>query len=344
MSDWRDALATLSGSANQNDISGDWPTEDLRALADAGAMRWAVPQEFGGDELSPLDLHLRYEEIAAESLSTALILTQRDSAVGLITASANDALKRELLPRLTHDEFFATVGIAQLTTSRQHTSPALVARPDDAGWRLSGTIPWSTGADQSKFVIAGAAVDDVQILFVLPMNLAGVRVDPPMPLVALRATHTSSITCNDVSLEDRWLLTEPMPQALSIRKHSLPIGQAFLAMGLTRGAISLIGEHRSSLAASTAQNLTRELNDVRRDVINVCQPDSVAQDTASLRGRSIELALRATHAAVAIYKGTALLESHPAQRLAREAMFLLVWSCPNPVIECTVEALMRPQR
>ena len=27
------------------------------------------------------------------------------------------------------------------------------------------------------------------------------------------------------------------------------------------------------------------------------------------------------------------------QRLAREAMFLLVWSCPNPVIDCTVGLL-----
>ena len=27
------------------------------------------------------------------------------------------------------------------------------------------------------------------------------------------------------------------------------------------------------------------------------------------------------------------------QRLAREAMFLLVWSCPDPVIDCTVDLL-----
>jgi hypothetical protein len=28
--------------------------------------------------------------------------------------------------------------------------------------------------------------------------------------------------------------------------------------------------------------------------------------------------------------------------LAREAMFLLVWSCPNPVIDCTIDLLSLP--
>ena len=35
----------------------------------------------------------------------------------------------------------------------------------------------------------------------------------------------------------------------------------------------------------------------------------------------------------------ALLWIIPPQRLAREAMFFLVWSCPDPVIDCTVSLL-----
>jgi hypothetical protein len=61
-----------------------------------------------------------------------------------------------------------------------------------------------------------------------------------------------------------------------------------------------------------------------------------------LRGQVNDLAVRITHAAVALHKGSALLIGHPAQRLARESMFLLVWSCPNPVIDCTVELLSSP--
>ena len=69
---------------------------------------------------------------------------------------------------------------------------------------------------------------------------------------------------------------------------------------------------------------------------NAPSPEAVA----SVRGRCNELAGRMTHAAVTLYKGSALMIDHPAQRLAREALFLLVWSCPSPVIECTLKELI----
>ena len=126
-------LTAIRHRAALFDQTGDWPDEDLDALAAAGAMRWAVPKEFGGEELSSLELHLRYEWIAAASVSTALILTQRDSAVGLIDSSENPTLRQELLPRFAQNEMFATVGIAQFTTSHQQGTPALRARKE-IGW------------------------------------------------------------------------------------------------------------------------------------------------------------------------------------------------------------------
>ena len=88
-----------------------------------------------------------------------------------------------------------------------------------------------------------------------------------------------------------------------------------------------------------------QLQAVRAEVHALCQPGREADAAAAntrVRGTCNDLALRVTHAAVALYKGTALLADHPAQRLAREAMFLLVWSCPNPVIDCTVDRLSKP--
>ena len=47
-------LTAIRHRAALFDQTGDWPDEDLDALAAAGAMRWAVPKEFGGEELSSL--------------------------------------------------------------------------------------------------------------------------------------------------------------------------------------------------------------------------------------------------------------------------------------------------
>ena len=336
-------LADIRKRAQDYDQSGDWPTLDLGALEAAGAMRWAITKEFGGDELSPLDLHLKYEQLAAASLSTALILTQRDSAVGLLTTSSAAPKRGTLLHRFAKNENCTTVGIAQLTTSRQGGSPALRAEPVAGGYQLNGYIPWCTGALMSQFIVAGAVLPDgQQLLFMLQPYLPGVNIDRPLALVALRSTFTSSLGLKDVLLEDRWLLRGPIESALAGGRGGISLGQTFLAMGLCRAALDLIADHRSDRAKAALHRFEEQLRELRGEILALCQPGRESDASAAnarLRGACNDLALRITHAAVALYKGTALLADHPAQRLAREAMFLLVWSCPNPVIDRTVDLL-----
>ena len=50
-----------------------------------------------------------------------------------------------------------------------------------------------------------------------------------------------------------------------------------------------------------------------------------------LRQRANSLVLRATQAALSAAKGTGYVVGHPAGRWCREALFFLVWSCPQPV-------------
>ncbi len=338
-----EVLATIRSRANRFDQSGEWPVEDLDLLAGTGATRWAVGREFGGDDLSALEIHLRYEELASASLSDALILSQRDSAIGLIEGGEGGELRKEVVPKLARSEAFATVGIAQLTTSRQGGRPALTATREGDGYRIDGIIPWATGAAEAEWIVAGAQVDDGrQILFVLRTRDGGVEVQPPAHLVALRSTWTASVICSDVLVKENAIIHGPTDRALAIRKRSLPIGQSFLALGLCRRALELIVAHTSDAAQLAHERFARQLLWIRREVLELSQPGREGEASAQsprIRGACNDLAVRITHAAIALYKGAALLADHPAQRLAREAMFLLVWSCPSPVIDCTVDLL-----
>ncbi|HMB95732.1 MAG TPA: acyl-CoA dehydrogenase family protein, partial [Tepidisphaeraceae bacterium] len=207
----REIIPGIVSRADRLDQTGDWPEEDLRVLTSVGAMRWAVPLEYCGEDLSPIELHFRYETIAAASLTTALILTQRDSAVSLLAAAESSPLRDELLSQLAKNEIFTTVGIAQLTTSRQRGGPALRASRIENGYHLNGEIPWATGAGHAQFIVAGATLEDRrQILFTLPMDAAGVGVQPPLPLVALRGSHTTSVLCENVKLDERNILFGPV--------------------------------------------------------------------------------------------------------------------------------------
>jgi hypothetical protein len=55
-----------------------------------------------------------------------------------------------------------------------------------------------------------------------------------------------------------------------------------------------------------------------------------------LRARANSLALRASQAALTAAKGAGYVVGHPAGRWCREALFFLVWSCPQPVVEANL--------
>jgi alkylation response protein AidB-like acyl-CoA dehydrogenase len=261
----------------------------------------------------------------------------------LIEAATDCQRRSKMLNRMAKNEIWATVGIAQLTTSRQGGPPAVQAQRIDGGYLLNGTIPWCTGSHQSAFIVAGATMEDGrQILFLLQQHQEGVDLDAPMQMVALVNTLTSSIRLKRVVIQDTWVLRHAAAGVLGGRRNSLTLGQTFIATGLTQSALSLIAKHDSDRARAAYAKFTGQLAAVRREVAELCQPGrdaDAAAANARLRGTCNDLALRAAHAAVALYKGAALLQNHPAQRLAREAMFLLVWSCPNPVIDRTVDLL-----
>jgi butyryl-CoA dehydrogenase len=185
-------LELLAARADHADSDMDWPAESWRLLRDAGVLKWAVPKEFEGVGLDHRSLLVGYEAIAGACLTSAFILSQREAAVRRLCAYPIPELQRRLLPGLAGGQLFASVGLSQLTTSRQHVSPALAATAcgsatNPTGYRLDGLIPWVTGADQADFLIVGATrPDGLQVIFVLPTDHAGVTIEPPAPLMSLR--------------------------------------------------------------------------------------------------------------------------------------------------------------
>src|SRR5687767_3362039 len=134
----RDQLAI---DAEEADRLLDWPETSWQLLRERGALGWSIPSEYGGAGLAPVDVLRGMEEIAAGCLTTAFALSQREAAIRhLLKGPAH--LKERYLHGLAAGEIFATVGLSQLTTSRQHQGPALRAlQLPSGGYRLDGEIP-----------------------------------------------------------------------------------------------------------------------------------------------------------------------------------------------------------
>ena len=197
---------------------------------------WSIPSAYGGTELQPAELLQRNEILAAACLTTAFILSQRDAAIRRLLAGPAH-LQNRYLPPLAAGDQFLTVGLSQLTTSRQHRSPALRATPTTAGgYALTGEVPWVTGADQATAIVTGATLpDSTQVLFVLPTDRPGVEIGPPLPLAALAGSRTALVRCADVAIARDDLLAGPAERILGagggggLETSSLALGMATAA-------------------------------------------------------------------------------------------------------------------
>lgn len=336
-------LVELAHHARQADEERAWPKESWNVLRQMGALRWAIPRAYGGEALTGVDLLEAYESLAGACLTTTFILSQRDAAIRRLRDIGPASLSEELLPALARGERFASVGLAQLTTSRQHGKPAVLARADGDDYIIDGIIPWVTAAPRADHLVTGAVVEGgQQILAVLPTSLPGVRVGQPLELMALQGSLTSEVHCEKVRLKRRWLLCGPTESALqAARGGTGGLETSCLGLGLAGAAIRHIrqeAEGRPELApdAERLQNARQKLrNELFRLVTGPAEPNSAQV----LRARVNTLVLHATQAALTASKGTGFLRHHPAQRWARQALFFLVWSCPAPVASATLSFL-----
>ncbi|HEX4590993.1 MAG TPA: acyl-CoA dehydrogenase family protein [Gemmataceae bacterium] len=338
-------FTALAGQAEAADRNMTWPEQSWQVVQRAGVLEWAIPSQYGGRELNSTDQLTGYERLAAACLTTAFILSQRDAAVRRIRDTGRDDLCRELLRPLACGGRFATVGLSQLTTSRQHGGPALRVEETADGFVLDGVMPWVTGADHADHLITGGVLaDGRQILLALPASTQGVAVQPPMDLSALAGSRTAEVTCSRVTVDRHWLLAGPVENVFKggSRGGTGGLETSCLALGLAGAAIDRLHEEAAVRPALADMTGKLELDRTRvREEMHRLARSGLSSPTAplELRAKANALVLRATQAALTACKGAGFVHPHAAQRWARQALFFLVWSCPRPAAEATMEYL-----
>ncbi len=336
-------------SPNRQDTSL-WPGRQLDWCGEANVFRWFVPLEFDGLAWTDADLLAAYVGIGASCLTTSFVITQRSAAVRRIVASPGDFVRQKLLVDLSRGRTFATVGISNLSTSRRHLAkPAMLAAFDGQSVRLDGYTAWVTGAVHADTIVIGAeTAGGEQLMIAVDRGLPGVDCQPPQQLVALTASCTGSVRCDSVIVEREWIIAGPESQlpggSTGGAAGGLPTSA--LAIGLAASAIDCIGQQaqRRATLAEPYDALATEWRQRYAQLISTAKGESAVSQN-DLRAAANSLVLRSTQAALAAVKGAGYVDSHAVGRWCREALFFLVWSCPQGVIDanlCELADIDRP--
>jgi alkylation response protein AidB-like acyl-CoA dehydrogenase len=297
------------------------PAAQLDALAAAGLYGAPAPAEDGGLGLDLRQLSAVAEELASGSLATAFVWIQHSRL--LMTLAAGGA------PEALRDRWLASAcrgttrgGIA--LTGLMPGPAALRAEPAAGGWQLDGAAPWVTGWGliDLLLVVARGPGDTVVTLIMDAAAQPGLTVTRQR-LAAVDASVTVRLGFDGMQVpQARFAGQEPFDPAASSQPAALRLNGS-LALGVARRCGRLLGPGP----------LDEELTACRERLDAALEADAGAM--APARAQASELAVRAT-AALAVRDGSsAITTASHAQRLAREAVFLLVFGS-RPAIKAAL--------
>jgi alkylation response protein AidB-like acyl-CoA dehydrogenase len=339
------ALAELCRQLSERgadlDRQGKWPAEQLRLCGEYGVYEWFLDPAWAGQGWDEEQVARGYLALSAACLTTTFIVTQRTGACRRIAGCDSLTLKERLLPGLVSGERFATVGISHLTTSRRHLGkPVLTATATAGGFRLDGMSPWVTGGAAADVLVIAATLaekgepTEQQLLIAMPRERPGLRVADPLPLIGLSASATGPVYFDGAEISNDWVIAGPRPDVMSSGIGAGTGGHetSTLAIGVAQAALDYLADEsarRSELREPLAA-FQRENQSLRNDLLLIARGEG-ACSKESIRQRANSLVLRASQAALSAAKGSGYVVGHPAGRWCREALFFLVWSCPQPV-------------
>jgi alkylation response protein AidB-like acyl-CoA dehydrogenase len=300
------------------------PGAVLDALADAGLYGLLGPVEMGGLGAGPEVTAAVFEALGGGSLATAFVWVQHHTTVRAMAESTNEH-RQEWLPALCSGRTRSGIAVAAL---RRPGPPTMVAEPDGDGVVLSGFAPWVTGWGLIDVLLV-AARDGEDVIWVLVDATTGPALQVHrLALAALDSSSTVRLRVDGLAVPASRIVGRQLYSEWRAGEVPGLARSGFLAIGVAQRCVRLLGDQ--------AGDLSRIVDHARRRLLEVDR-DSVV----TARVEASVTSLRAATALVAAGGGRSIEVNQPAQRLAREAMFLVVFAQTEEIRRSQLRYLTR---
>ncbi|MGW1807884.1 acyl-CoA dehydrogenase family protein [Streptomyces sp. NPDC002078] len=294
------------------------PASHIEAVKRSGLLGAGAPVGYGGSGAPPDVVRRIAEILSGACCATWFVQTQHHTPVQTL-AQSDLPVRERLLGPLARGELLSGVAYAHL---RSYPRVPVRVRREGDGWRFDGTVPWYTGWGLNDVMLLAGTTEAGEVLFAFAeaRDQPGLRASEPIRLAALTASRTVSLELAGLWLpEEAVALRTPYERwAPADRARTLNANPA--VFGVAEAALCLPDE-------DTAAPLRARLADVRRRAYALSDHPAPLERVAerlAVRAEAYEVLRTATTAAVVAGGGRSMALTSRAQRLAREALFLLV--------------------
>lgn len=209
----RDAIlelvkSTIALKSQEYERLAMFPRENIEMLGRQGYLGMIVDPKWGGAGASYLAQTLVVEAIAAADPATAVIYEVHNSLhIEGIWRFGNEEQKERLLPGLCRGTAIGAFAITEAESGSNAAAMRTRAVKSGQEYHLSGRKVFITSAGEADWYIVFATMDPALgekgiTAFIVPKEASGLSFGPPEDKLGIRASRTSELILDDVSVPE----------------------------------------------------------------------------------------------------------------------------------------------
>lgn len=207
----RFATERLAPGAAGRDWDHEIPASIISELAEQGLLGVNIPESLGGAGMGVVSYAIALREVARADASVAVTMAVTNMVGEVLGLFGTPEQAEEHIPKLTSGEYFAgAFALSEPGAGSDAGSLRTRAVRDDQGWVLNGEKMWITSGDKAGVMIVWARTGGPGTgglsAFVVPGGTPGIVAGPPEEKMGLRASHTVSLSFENVRLPESALL------------------------------------------------------------------------------------------------------------------------------------------
>ena len=243
----------LAPSAERNDTAGQFSTEAVKALGEAGLLGLLLPADLGGAGLGPRTFGEVTATLAESDASVAMVYVMHILGTAAIAAARPDATQAvtPILREIGAGRHLSTLAFSEAGSRSHFWAPISRAHRNGDGVRISAKKSWVTSAGHAQSYIVSALAPEGtgatdSTLYLLAAGTPGLSVSGPWDGLGLRANASAPVVLDDCQVPLEFQLTDDgagFPAMLNVVLPLFNLGSAAVGLGLCRAAVAATVSH-----------------------------------------------------------------------------------------------------
>ena len=234
----------IAPQAAELDESGEYPWENLKALASLGLMGMTVDPEFGGGGTGYKQLAIAIEEVSRACAATSVShIAHLSLACRTIDQFGTEGQKRRFLPPLASGEKIAAWCLSEPSTGSDAAGIQTTASRQNGGYVVNGSKNFITNGSVADTLVVFATTDRSKrargvVALVLERGMKGLEAQPMHGKMGMCASDTAQVYFDNVAVPEENRLGEEDGgfKAAMLVLDSSRISIAAQGVGIARGA------------------------------------------------------------------------------------------------------------